>query len=127
MRTCSGIKRDGGRCNAQPMRSSSFCLNHDPARKEENRRRSSKGGKRGGRGRPSAELVRLQKRFEELAEDVLKGEIDKHTGAVAGQLLNYARACIRDTLLAREQDEFAERLEALEAAQTQRTEGQFGA
>jgi hypothetical protein len=98
------------------MRDSQWCLNHDPDRAEENRRRSSKGGKRGGRGRPSTELARLQHRFEELAEAVLEGEVDRGVGAVAGQLLNGARACVRDILTAREQEELIERLEALEAA-----------
>ena len=116
MRTCSGIRADGGRCGAQPMRDSQYCLNHDPDRAEVNRRRSSKGGKRGGRGRPSAELSRLQRRFEELAEAVLEGEVERGVGAVAGQLLNGARACIRDSLEAREQEELVERLEALEEA-----------
>jgi len=98
------------------MRDSQYCLNHDPDRAEVNRRRSSKGGKRGGRGRPSAELSRLQRRFEELAEAVLEGEVERGVGAVAGQLLNGARACIRDSLEAREQEELVERLEALEEA-----------
>jgi hypothetical protein len=42
-----GIKADGGRCKAQAMRGSSWCLNHDPDKSEERRRRASKGGKRG--------------------------------------------------------------------------------
>jgi hypothetical protein len=35
---------------------------------------------------------------------------------VAGQLLNGARACVRDGLAAREQEELVERLEMLEEA-----------
>src|SRR5215217_1312843 len=116
MRTCSGIRADGGRCGAQAMRDSSFCINHDPTRVEENRRRGSKGGKRGGRGRPSAELKRLQYRLEELAEKVLDGEIERGDAAIAGQLLGGARACIRDGMAAREQEELIERLEKLEQA-----------
>ncbi len=123
MRACSGIKANGERCRAQPMRGSQYCLNHDPNRVEENRRRSSKGGKRGGRGRPSVELQRLQKRFEELAEGVLDGEIDRGVGAVAGQLLNGARACVRDALAAREQEELINRLETLEEGLERKNEG----
>ncbi len=123
MRACSGIKANGERCRAQPMRGSQYCLNHDPNRVEENRRRSSKGGKRGGRGRPSVELQRLQKRFEELAEGVLDGEIDRGVGAVAGQLLNGARACVRDALAARELEELIRRLETLEEGLERKNEG----
>src|SRR5215218_4757854 len=105
MALCSGIRADGGRCKAQAMRNSAWCIGHDPDQAEARRRRASNGGKRGGRGRPSAELAKLQARFEELAEKVLSEEIERGVGAVAGQLLNGARACVRDALAAREQEE----------------------
>src|ERR687898_839328 len=116
MALCAGIKADGGRCGAQAMRNSQWCINHDPDKAEARRRRASKGGKRGGRGRPSVELARLQARFEELAEKVVSGEVERGVGAVAGQLLNGARACVRDGLAAREQEELVARLESLEEA-----------
>jgi hypothetical protein len=65
MALCAGIKADGGRCGAQAMRNSQWCINHDPDKVELRRQRASKGGKRGGRGRPSVELARLQARFED--------------------------------------------------------------
>jgi len=68
-------------------------------------------------------LRRLQGRFEKLADDVLSGEVERGVGAVVGQLLNGARACVRDSLTAREQEELIERLEALEEA-LQRDEAQ---
>ena len=114
MSLCSGIKADGGRCRAQAMRASEWCIGHDPDQVEARRRRASKGGKRGGRGRPTTELARLRDRFEELADEVLAGEVERADGAVAGQLLNGARACLRDAMTAREQEELIERLEALE-------------
>jgi len=98
------------------MRNSQWCINHDPDKAEVRRRRASKGGKRGGRGRPSVELARLQARFEDLAEKVLSEEVERGVGAVVGQLLNGARACVRDALAAREQEELVARLEALEEA-----------
>ena len=122
MALCSGIRADGGRCRAQAMRNSEWCIGHDPDQAEARRSRASKGGKRGGRGRPSSELARLQRRFEELADKVLDGEVDRATGAVAGQLLNGARACVRDGLTAREQEELVERMEELETSlQARRT------
>ena len=114
MALCSGIRADGGRCKAQAMRNSAFCIGHDPDQVEARRRRATKGGKRGGRGRPSSELARMQRRFEELADKVISRVIERAAGAVAGQLLNGARACVRDGLAAREQEELIERLEALE-------------
>jgi len=122
MALCSGIKADGGRCRAQAMRNSEWCIGHDPDQADARRRRASRGGRRGGRGRPSAELARLQRRFEELADRVLAGEVERGVGAVAGQLLNGARACVRDSLTAREQEELEQRIAALEAKKA--TEGE---
>ena len=128
MSVCSGIRADGGRCKAQAMRNSEWCINHHPDQAEVRRRRASKGGKRGGRGRPSVELARLQGHFEELADKVLSGEVERGVGAVVGQLLNGARACVRDGLAAREQEELVERLEGLEEALEQRKgERRYGA
>ncbi len=123
MALCSGIRADGGRCRAQAMRNSEWCIGHDPDQAEARRRRASKGGKRGGRGRPTSELHRLRDRFEDLADKVLAGSIDRAAGAVAGQLLNGARACVRDAMAAREQEELIARLEALEARQEDRKGG----
>ena len=114
MAKCTGITRDGERCRGIAIDGLGYCYAHDPDRAEERRRNAHKGGKRGGRGRPSVELARLQARFEELAEKVLSGEVERGIGAVVGQLLNGARACVRDGLAAREQEELVARLEALE-------------
>ena len=116
MKGCSAITDKGARCKALPMRGEQYCYVHHPDHVEERRRHGSRGGKRGGRGRPQAELARLQARFEELAEKVLSGDVERGVGAVAGQLLNGARACVRDGLAAREQEELVARLEALEEA-----------
>jgi hypothetical protein len=113
---CSGITQAGTACKGIPIDGSDYCYVHHPGRLEERRRHGSKGGKRGGRGRPSVELGRLQGRFEDLAAKVLSGEVERGVGAVAGQLLNGARACVRDALAAREQEELLGRLEDLEEA-----------
>jgi len=112
---CSGITQAGTACKGIPIEGSQWCHAHHPDRNDERRRHGSRGGKRGGRGRPSSELARLQRRFEELADMVLSGEVERSVGAVAGQLLNGARACVRDSLTAREQEELIARLEELEA------------
>jgi hypothetical protein len=117
---CSGITRAGAACKGIPIEGSDYCYVHDPNLAEERKRHGTRGGKRGGRGRPVSELARLQRRFEELADRVLSDEaeqrVDKGVAAVAGQLLNGARACVRDALSAREQEELLERLEVLEEA-----------
>src|SRR5215207_10214324 len=126
MSLCAGIRADGGRCGAQAIRDSQWCFNHHPDYDAARRRRATKGGKRGGRGRPSVELARLQARFEELAEAVLGGEVERGVGAVVGQLLNGARACVRDGLAEREQEELIGRMEQLEEA-LEAKESRYGA
>jgi hypothetical protein len=113
---CAGITQAGTACKGIPIEGSDYCYAHDPAHTDERRRHGSRGGKRGGRGRPVSELARLQARFEDLAGKVLSGEVERARAAVACQLLNGARACVRDALTAREQEELVERLEALESA-----------
>jgi hypothetical protein len=113
---CPAIKPSGERCKGRAIEGSEWCWNHDPDHAAERRRNGSRGGKRGGRGRPTSELARLASRFEELADKVLSGEVERGIGAVAGQLLNGARACVRDGMAAREQEELIARLEALEEA-----------
>ena len=115
MGKCTAITRGGGRCKGVAIDGSGLCYSHHPDHEQDRRRAARKGGKRGGRGRPTSELARLGARFEELADMVLAGEVDRAAGAVAGQLLNGARACVRDGLAAREQEELEARIAALEA------------
>ena len=127
MARCSGIRADGGRCGAQAIRSSEYCVNHHPDYEDTRRRRNSKGGKRGGRGRPQGELSTIKGRLSDLADDVLEGKMDKGVAAVASQVLNVYLRAVSVELKAKEQLELIERLEALEAALEQKRGGRWGA
>jgi hypothetical protein len=114
MTKCSGITQAGTACKGIPIEGSQWCYVHHPDHAEERRRHGSKGGKRGGRGRPQAELSDIKRRLSELADDVLEGRQDKAVAAVASQVLNvYLRAISVETKL-KEQFELVERLESLE-------------
>ena len=125
MALCSGIRTDGGRCKAQAMRNSEWCIGHDPDQAHARRRRASKGGKRGGRGRPQAELADVKRRLSDLVDDVLEGRKDRGDAAVAGQLLNTYIRAVGVELKVREQMEILERLEAVEEGLQHRSGG-FG-
>jgi hypothetical protein len=114
MSPCSGIRADGGRCRAQAMRGSEWCINHDPDQAEARKRRASKGGKRGGRGRPLAELGDVKRQLRELADDVIGGSADRSNAAVAAQVLNVYLRAVSVEAKVREQEEFEERLAGLE-------------
>ena len=128
MSLCSGIRADGGRCGAQAITDTDWCFNHHPDYEEQRRRRASKGGKRGGRGRPQVELADIKRRLSNLADGVLAEDVDKGVAAVASQVLNVYLRAVSVELKAREQLELTERLEALEEALEQRKgERRYGA
>ena len=116
MTLCSGIKADGVRYGAQAIRTSSWCFNHHPDYEEQRRRRASRGGKRGGRGRPMAELHSIRDRLSTLIEDVLEGRVNKSDAAVVGQLYNTLIRAVSTEMKVREQEELEARLDVLEDA-----------
>src|SRR5215217_2512792 len=90
MAQCAAIKANGERCKGVAIDSSEWCYQHSPAHAQERRRNASRGGKRGGRGRPSpaGELEEVKAPLRELTEDVLSGKRDKSIATVANLLLN---------------------------------------
>ena len=116
MAKCSAITRSGERCRGVAIDSSGLCYAHHPDHAEERSRAARKGGKRGGRGRPTSELSEIKSRLSDLATDVLEEKVEKGAAAVAGQLLNTYIRAVSVELKAREQLELTERLEALEGA-----------
>jgi hypothetical protein len=114
MAKCSAIKADNGRCKVEAMPGAEWCWNHHPDYEEARRRRASKGGKRGGRGRPLVELADVKRQLREMADDVIAGRTDRGNAAVAGQLLGTFLRAASVELKVREQDEILQRLDALE-------------
>jgi hypothetical protein len=120
---CTAITRGGTRCKGVAIDGSGYCYAHSPDHAAERRRAARKGGKRGGRGRPQAELVDIKRRLSDLADDVLEGRQDKGVAAVASQVLNVYLRAVSVELKAREQLELVERLEALEGTAEQEKGG----
>jgi len=110
---CAAIKPNGERCKVEAIPAEEWCWSHHPDYKEQRRRRASKGGRRGGRGRPSVELATLKERLTTLADDVLEGNVDRGDAAVVGQLLNTVIRAIGLEMRVREVDELARELEEL--------------
>jgi hypothetical protein len=99
-----------------------WCAFHDPAREQARRRAASKGGK----SKPSKELLDIKQRLSTLADDVLSGEVDKSVGAVVSQILNVYLKAISTELTVREQTELIERMESIEEALQARRKGWYG-
>jgi hypothetical protein len=111
---CTAIKASGERCKGRAIEGSEWCWNHNPAHADERRRHGSKGGRRGGRGRPITELGSLRDENADIRRRLLEGELLPNVAAVAVQSINTDIRALGATLKAREQEELIERLEELE-------------
>ena len=128
MAKCSGITQAGTACKGIPIDGSDYCYAHHPDHIEERRRHGSKGGKRGGRGRPVAELGALREENADIRRRLLEGELPPNVAAVAVQSINTDIRAVGTAMKAREQEELVERLEGLEDALEQRKgERRYGA
>ena len=127
MAKCSAITQSGERCKGVAIDSSGLCFSHHPDHAESRRRAARKGGKRGGRGRPVAELGALRVENAEIRERLLEGKLKPGVAAVAIQSLNMDVRAVSAALKAREQEELEARLEELEALVTARKERPWGA
>jgi hypothetical protein len=118
MRFCAAIKPDGVRCKARAMRGSQWCFNHHPDHSDERRRNATKGGQRGGRGRPARSgaegLKYIKNLLKSLTDGVLSGEVERATAIAANQLLNTALRAIELERRWKEIEDLEGRLEALE-------------
>jgi hypothetical protein len=115
MARCAAIKPDGERCRVSAIEGSEWCWNHNPDHAQERRAYGSKGGKRGGRGRPQAELEDIKATLYRIASEIENGEIDTRTGAVLVQVFNSIRGCVEDQRKIKETEELEARLSELEA------------
>ena len=116
MTKCSGITQAGTTCKGIPIEGSQWCYVHHPDHAEERRRHGSKGGRRGGRGRPVAELGSLRDENADIRRRLLEGELLPNVAAVAVQSINTDIRAVGAAMKAREQEELAERLASLEEA-----------
>jgi hypothetical protein len=116
---CLATKRDGSPCTLPSNGSTGLCWAHDPANAERRRRGQSRGGK----SKPTKELIDIKRRLSDLANDVLEGRVERGDGAVVSQILNVYLRAISVEMKVREQQELTERLESLEEALEHKREG----
>jgi len=93
-----------------------YCYSHSPADAERRRAAASKAARAKG---PDGEIVRIKERIKEISEGGLSGEFDKSRGSVCIQGYGVLRGFLDLEMKRREQVEFEERLQALEAEQNQ--------
>ena len=127
MTKCTAITRGGSRCKGIAIDSSGYCHAHHPDRAEQRSRAARKGGVRGGRGRPGADLTDLKRDVRKVIDDVLVGNVPQGLGAVALQGYNTLLRAAKVELDIREQTEIIERMEELESMfERQKEKGRRG-
>lgn len=114
MAKCAFIKPGGERCGATAMKGYDTCYGHRPDLADERKRNAAKGGRSGGRGRGSGELMSIKTQLSEMVDMVLTGVVPTAPYAVANQLLNTQLRAIELERKVKETDELAARLEELE-------------
>jgi hypothetical protein len=125
---CSAITQAGTACRGIPLEGSQWCYVHHPEHIDERRLHGSKGGKRGGRGRPIAELSTLRDENAVIRQRLLEGELAPNVAAVAVQSLNTDIRAVTATLKAREVEDIEGRLEELEQLlATRKEDNRYGA
>ena len=110
MAICRATKANGEPCTLPANGPQGLCWAHDPANREKRRRMAS----RAARSKPNRELGGIKAQLEDLAEQVLSGELETGRAAVANQLLNTRLRAIELERKIKEQEELEARLAALE-------------
>lgn len=118
MAKCAAITNSGAQCKGIPMDGSEWCYVHHPDTREERRRSGSKGGKRGGRGRPLQETKDIKALLEDLTDRVLEGELPTSVVSVANQVINTRLRAIELERKVKETEELEERIQRLEMSAT---------
>ena len=114
MNRCLGTKRDNSPCTVTVEPPQTYCWWHDPANAEQRKQAASRGGKRGGRGRPQAEVAAIKGEVREVIEAVRTGALDKGIGAVVFQGYTVLLRAHMVGLDVEERLELTGRMEALE-------------
>ena len=110
MARCTAVKPDGTPCERIVGASQSHCYSHDPSRQAERKRNAS----RAARSRPNTEVKGIKDALVALADDVLKGKINRGDAAVVNQILNTRLRALSLERDLREHDELEKRLTELE-------------
>jgi len=115
--TCAFLKPDGAPCSAPPMNGSEFCFFHSPTTAERRKQAQVAGGRASRRtliptDMPEYNLTSpddVRKMLRDVANKVLKGELDHRVANGIGYLAN-------QLLRAIEAGEIAQRLKQIEQA-----------
>jgi len=113
MQGCSAIKKSGERCKGIPIHGAQWCVAHHPDYDEPRKRGGSKGGKRGGRGRPNAEIRVAKGEIRRVINAIEAGDIETKVGATMFQGMNLWLRALEAERSIKETEELAAMVEEL--------------
>src|SRR3712207_6265265 len=113
MRKCAAITASGTACKGIPIEGSSYCYVHSPETAEERKAYGRKGGKRGGRGRPSAEIHAAKGEIRRVIDAIEAGDIETKVGTAMFQGWNLILRALDTERNIRETEELAEQVREL--------------
>lgn len=112
MSTCRATTAKGEPCRGSADGPNGLCWAHDPDHAAQRQRNASKAAK----SKPSRDLLQTRAQLQQLADNVLAGEVDRAAASVAGQLLNVKLRTIELERRLKETQDLQERIEELEDA-----------
>ena len=119
MARCSATKPDGSSCERIVGASQTYCYAHNPSNAQKRRRDAAKAG----RSTPNGELKEVKSLLKRLTQQVLSGELQTSSAAVANQLINTRLRAIELERKWKEIEELEARLEAVEGVLKRREVG----
>jgi hypothetical protein len=107
---CKAVKKDGTQCGGVASGPSGLCWAHNPQNQEKRRINASLGGKA-----RNGEVHEIKAEIKRIVKDVENGKIKTNVAQIMIQGLGSLRYFIELERRVREDEEFAARLDALEA------------
>lgn len=112
MGACRATTAKGEACRGSADGPQGYCWAHDPENADARKRNASRAAK----SKPSRDLIQTRAQLQQLADNVLAGEVDRANATAAGQLLNVKLLTIELERRLKETQDLQERIEELEDA-----------
>jgi hypothetical protein len=113
MDACTAIKGNGERCRGIPIHGTQWCVAHHPQYDAARKQGGVKGGKRGGRGRPSTEIHMAKSEIRRVIDAIEAGDIETRKAAVMFQGWNLILRALETERNIKETEELAAMVEQL--------------
>jgi hypothetical protein len=113
MSKCAAITASGTACKGIPIEGSACCYVHDPTTAQERRLNGKRGGKRGGRGRPTAEINAAKTEIRRVIDALENATIETKVGTAMFQGWNLILRSLEAERNIKETEEIAAMVEEL--------------